>query len=562
MIKKCIGTSNLIDIYCENDGKHYLMQGGTTLIDLKRIAFPEDRHRILGALVNNQTEDLLYQFYKPKSIRFIDLSTLDGVSIYKRSLIFLLYTAVKQLYPRTHFSVEYFISNGTFCLINNSKSAIKPEILQAIKQKMQELIDADLPITKDELLTVDAVKRFTREGLKDKGDLLMTRGKLYTSVYQLNGISDYYYGTLAPCTGCLNRFDLLSYRDGLLLCHPDPKNSAQLLPFIAQNKLFNVFREHKEWGKIVNVQNIGDLNRIIEHQEAGTMIKISEALHEKKISQIADMIKRQHKRVKVIMIAGPSSSGKTTFGKRLSIQLLVNGIKPINLSLDNYFVNREFTPRDEFGEYDFEALEALDVKTFADDMNRLLKGEQIEIPKFSFETGQRYYDGEMLQIEENNVIIVEGIHGLNPKLTALLPENMLFKIFISALTAISIDKHNIISPSDNRLIRRLVRDAKYRNYSAIETIKRWESVLQGEQKNIVPYQEEADIIFNTALIYELGVLKPYAEPLLNEVLSFYPEHSKAQKLLKFFSYVKIIPTREIPPTSLIREFLGGSSFKY
>lgn len=562
MTKQCTETSKLIDIYCENDGKHYKMAGGSTLLDLKRIAFPSDTHQILGALVNNQTEDLLYQFYKPKSIKFITLASLDGVSIYKRSLIFLLYASVRHLFPRLRFSVEYFISNGTFCRLGGSGKAIKPEIIQSIKQKMEEFVQQDLPITKDELLTVDAVKLFSQEGLKDKGDLLMTRGKLYTSVYRLDGVSDYYYGTLASSTGCLQRFDVLAYRDGILLCHPDPKDNQKLLPFIPQNKLFDVYHEHKEWGKILNVQNIGDLNRTIEHQEAGTMIKLSEALQEKKISQIADIIKRQHKRVKVVMIAGPSSSGKTTFGKRLSIQLLVNGIKPINLSLDNYFINREFTPRDESGEYDFEAIEALDVHTFADNINRLLSGEQVELPKFSFETGQRYFDGESLQIEPNNVIIVEGIHGLNPLLTSLLPKQSVFKIFISALTAISIDKHNLISSSDNRLIRRLVRDAKYRNYSAIETIKRWESVLKGEQKNIVPYQEEADVMFNSALIYELGVLKPYAEPLLNEVLSFYPEHSKAQRLLKFFSYVKIIPAREIPPTSLIREFLGGSSFKY
>ncbi|MGL5682822.1 MAG: nucleoside kinase [Marinifilaceae bacterium] len=553
---------NKITVFCENNDKSYKVPGGTTLLELKKLALPDDTHNIVGALINNQTEDLFYAFYKPKSVKFIDIKSLDGMSIYKRSLIFLLYTAVKQLYPRQHLSVEYFISNGTFCRIGNSHSPIKQDVIDNIKQRMQELVAANLWITKNEILTVDAVKRFNRDGLKDKGDLLLTRGKLYTSVYKLDGVSDYYYGTLAPCTGCLSRFDLIPYRDGMLLCPPDPSNTEGLMPVIPQDKLFNVFREHKEWGKILNVQNIGDLNRMIEHQEIGTVIKVSEALHEKKISQIADMIKKQHRKLKIIMIAGPSSSGKTTFGKRLSIQLLVNGITPINLSLDNYFVNREHTPKDEFGEYDFEAIGALDLETFSKDMNRLLNGEEIEIPKFSFETGQRFYDGEMLQIENNNVIIVEGIHGLNPALTELLPQDKLFKIFISALTSISIDKHNIISPSDNRLIRRLVRDAKYRNYSAVETIKRWDSVLLGEHRNIIPYQEEADVMFNTALIYELGVLKQYAEPLLNEVLSFYPEHSKAQKLLKFFSYFKTIPTREIPPTSLLREFLGGSSFKY
>lgn len=292
------------------------------------------------------------------------------------------------------------------------------------------------------------------------------------------------------------------------------------------------------------------------------MIKISEALHEKKISQIADKIKARQKKIKVILIAGPSSSGKTTFGKRLAIQLMVNGIKPVNLSLDNYFVNREETPRDEKGEYDYESIDALDIATFNDNVQRLIQGEEIEIPKFSFETGQRYYDGEKIRISKNNVIIVEGIHGLNPKLTHLLPPESLFKIFVSALTSISIDNHNLINPADNRLIRRIVRDYKYRNYSALETLKRWESVLLGEQKHIVPYQEEADAMFNSALIYELGALKIQAEPLLREVTQQHPEHSKALRLLKFFSYIRALPTREIPPTSIIREFLGGSSFKY
>ena len=292
------------------------------------------------------------------------------------------------------------------------------------------------------------------------------------------------------------------------------------------------------------------------------MIKISEALHEKKISQIADKIKARRKKVKVILIAGPSSSGKTTFSKRLAIQLMVNGIKPVNLSLDNYFVNRELTPRDEKGEYDYESIDALDIATLTDNVQRLMKGAEVEIPKFSFETGQRYYDGEKLKISKENVIIVEGIHGLNPKLTQLLPPEALFKIFVSALTSISIDNHNLINPTDNRLLRRMVRDYKYRNYSALDTLKRWESVLLGEQKHIVPYQEEADSMFNSALIYELGALKTQAEPLLREVTQQHPEHSKALRLLKFFSYIRAVPTREIPPTSIIREFLGGSSFKY
>ncbi|MFR4044342.1 MAG: uridine kinase [Odoribacter splanchnicus] len=348
----------------------------------------------------------------------------------------------------------------------------------------------------------------------------------------------------------------------MLLQLPDRTDPTRVLPVIPQDKLYQVFSEYKRWGKILEVTDIGHLNKIVELKYSGPMIKISEALHEKKISLIADKIKARHKKVKVILVSGPSSSGKTTFSKRLAIQLMVNGMKPVNLSLDNYFVNREFTPRDEKGEYDYESIDALDIATFTDNIQRLLKGEEVEIPKFSFETGQRYYDGEKLKIARNNVIIVEGIHGLNPQLTRLLPPETLFKIFVSALTSIAIDNHNLINPTDNRLIRRMVRDYKYRNYSALDTLKRWESVLLGEQKHIVPYQEEADAIFNSALIYELGALKTQAEPLLREVTQQHPEHSKALRLLKFFSYIRAVPTREIPPTSIIREFLGGSSFKY
>ena len=348
----------------------------------------------------------------------------------------------------------------------------------------------------------------------------------------------------------------------MLLVLPDRKNPNQLLPVIPQDKLYQTFREHKQWGKVLEITDIYHLNHIVEQKFADPMIQISEALHEKKIAQIADEIKKRQKQVRVILIAGPSSSGKTTFGKRLAVQLMVNCIKPINISLDNYFVNREETPRDEKGEYDYESIDALDIKTFNENMQRLLQGEEVELPKFSFETGQRYYDGEVVKISENNVIIVEGIHGLNPKLTHLLPPEALFKIFISALTSISIDNHNLINPTDNRLIRRIVRDYKYRTYSALDTLKRWESVLLGEQKHIVPYQEEADAMFNSALIYELGALKTQAEPLLREVTQQHPEHSKALRLLKFFSYVRAVPTEAIPPTSIIREFLGGSSFSY
>lgn len=551
-----------VQIFCENTGKNYPIEIGKNLREVKKIIFPQNHNHILGALVNNELQDLQYIIMNPKQVNFIDVSSLDGYSIYTRSLLFILYKAIHRLFQHPLLRAEYQISNGIFCRLVNKDIPLTTETVAKIRTAMQELISQDLPIIRKDIPTTEAISLFQQAGLKDKRELLETRGRLYTSVYYIEDTPDYFYGTLAPSTGSLKTFGLELYKDGMLLRLPNRKKNSELLPLIPQDKLFQVFNEYKQWGKIMEVNDIGTLNKIVDNKYAGTLIKISEALHEKKISLIADEINSQREKIKVILIAGPSSSGKTTFGKRLSVQLMVNGLKPINLSLDNYFVNREDTPKDENGEYDYESIDALDIATFTDNMLRLMKGEEVEIPKFSFETGQRYYSGEKLKINSNNVIIVEGIHGLNPRLTKLLPEHCLFKIFVSALTSISIDNHNIINPADNRLLRRMVRDYKYRNYSALETLKRWESVLKGEEKHIVPYQEEADIMFNSALIYELGALKQQAEPLLREVTGLYPEHSKALRLLKFLSYIKAMPTREIPNTSILREFLGGSSFKY
>lgn len=549
-----------ITITCENTGHDYTIEPGSTLLEIKRIIYPENHNHILGALVNNQLQDLQYTVLNPVRINFIDVTTLDGYSIYTRSLLFVLYKAVTVLFRSKMLRAEYFISNGIFCRLVNK--TLTPDEIKMLRNQMQTIINNDHTISRQEILTEEAVRIFHKRGCKDKADLMETRGSLYTSLYYLDNLPDYFYGTLAPSTGCLSTFELEPYKNGMLLRLPNRQKPSELLPVIPQDKLFQVFNEHKRWGKILEVNDIGSLNKLIEEKNASPVIKISEALHEKKISQIADQIKARQKHVRVILIAGPSSSGKTTFSKRLAVQLMVNGIRPINLSLDNYFVNREQTPRDEQGEYDFESIDALDIPTFTDNINRLMAGEEVEIPKFSFETGQRYYDGEKIHLTRNNVIIVEGIHGLNPKLTQLLPPESLFKIFVSALTSIAIDNHNLINPTDNRLLRRMVRDYKYRNYSALDTLKRWESVLLGEQKHIVPYQEEADAIFNSALVYELCVLKVQAEPLLREVTQKHPEHSKALRLLKFLSYIRAVSTREIPPTSIIREFLGGSSFKY
>ena len=394
---------NKITVFCENNGQEYQIPTGSSLKEFKKIVFPTNHQSILGELVSNEVRDLHYEIYNPKYINFIDVTTLDGYSVYLRSLIFVLYKAVYNLYRKKTLVVEYHLSNGVFCRLANKDVVLTGDKISEIKAEMQRIIDHDYEIMRRETPTEEAIKLFNSQGLKDKELLLSTRGKMFTSVYSIDGTCDYFYGTLAPSTGCLKVFDLMDYKDGMLLMIPDRTQPDKILPFVPQEKLFSTFSEFKRWGKISEVMQIGHLNQAIEHKHAGDMIKVSEALHEKKISQIADLIKKQ-KQVKVILIAGPSSSGKTTFGKRLAIQLLVNGIKPVNLSLDNYFVNREDTPKDEKGEYDFETIDALDINTFNDNIMSLLRGEEVEIPKFSFETGQRFYDGEKLKMSKNNVI--------------------------------------------------------------------------------------------------------------------------------------------------------------
>ncbi|MFA8432952.1 MAG: nucleoside kinase [Marinifilaceae bacterium] len=552
----------LIDIYLEDIQKKCPYELGTSLYKLAEDVQPKLKGPVLGAMVNNKIKELNYEIYKPKNVKFIDATHPAGMRMYLRSMTFILYKAVNELFPGIRFRIEHSISNGLYCRLMSKNVFLSGEDIQSIKNRMQEIVDADLPFVREELETEKAIEMFESRGLMEKTALLRTRGNLYTSVYHLEDHIDYFYGFLAPSTGCLKVFDLIPYYQGMLLLMPhrdDPGTVQQMIP---QEGMLKVFSEFKRWGKILNISNVGDLNHYVDDNNISELIKISEALHEKKISQIADRIRKRRKRIRLILISGPSSSGKTTFGKRLAIQLKVAGLQPVNLSLDNYFVNRELTPRDEKGEYDFEALEALDVNLFNQNLLDLMDGKEVELPKFSFDTGQRYYNGEKLKINGKQVLVVEGIHGLNPGLTPLIPEEAKYKIYISALTSISIDGHNRIPSTDNRLIRRIVRDYKYRGYSALETIKRWESVRRGEEKNIFPYQEEANVMFNSALPYELGVLKRYAEPILKEVQPNQVEYSEANRLLKFFSYFLPICDDEIPPTSLMREFLGGSTFEY
>jgi uridine kinase len=552
----------LVDIYLEDLGEKRSYAVGTNLQQILDDINLSLKGKLLGALVNNKIKELTYEIYKPKNIKFIDNTNSAGRRMYGRSLCFVLYKAVEDLFPGVGLRVEHSISNGLYFRLTDKNIILTNEDVDKIKSRMHEIVKADLPFVREEMETEKAIALYESHGLHEKTRVLRTRGNLYTSVYRLADSVDYFYGFLAPSTGALEVFDLKPFYRGMLLMGPQREDPSKITEMVSQEKMLKVFSEFKRWGKVLNMSNVGDLNGQVKDGDISELIKISEALHEKKISQIADKIRKRRKHTKLILISGPSSSGKTTFGKRLAIQLKVAGLNPVNLSLDNYFVNRELTPRDANGDYDFEALEALDVKLFNENLVDLLAGKEVELPKFSFETGARYYDGEKLKLNGKQVLVVEGIHALNPKLTPLVANEAKFRIYISALTSISIDGHNRIPSTDNRLIRRIVRDYKYRSYSALDTIKRWPSVRRGELKNIFPYQEEADAMFNSALPYEFGVLKRYAEPILKEVQPNQPEYSEANRLLKFFSYFLPIKDDEIPPTSLMREFLGGSTFDY
>ena len=553
---------NTIDIYCVNTGEKRVYPMGITLEEIKDDFKVKLDNPILGALVNNKVKELSFVFVKNKKVEFIDYSHPDGLRLYVRSLFFILVAAVKEVFPEVKLKMMHGISRGYYCELAGLDRVITDSDVFAIKSEMQQLVDRNIPFEKVGLPTEEAAEICRKQNLRYKAKLFEQQGALFTYIYFMGDQANYFFGHQVPSTGYLKVFDLVLYYDGLLLRIPNPVKFSEVQPYSTHDKLFEIFQEHKDWAEILNVPNVANLNENSMNGLSGDIIKISEALHEKKIAEIANLIFEKRERVKIVLIAGPSASGKTTFSKRLMVQLAVNGLKPTMISLDDYFVDRELTPKDEKGEYDFEAIEAIDIEYFNNQLIQLFAGELVELPKFNFTVGQKFPSGKRLQLQEGSILIVEGIHGMNPGLIPhILPENT-FKIFLSALTQISIDDQNHISTTDNRLIRRMIRDSKYRNYTAQDTIRRWPSVRAGEDKNIFPYQENADIMFNSALIYELAVLKKYAEPLLKAVTESQPEFSESNRLLKFFSYFKAIDDQEIPPTSLIREFLGGSSFTY
>lgn len=551
-----------VTIHCTNTNTYKDFPAGTPLINILKEFDFKPKFKIVAARVNNKTEPLDYQAYHNKTVSFVDITEPSGMRTYVRSLCFLFAKAVTEIFPHAQLRIEHPISLGYFCKISGV-SNIGEGTVDAIKARMQRYIDDDLMFEGVEEETVKVVEMFRERGFEDKALLLETSGELYSKYYRLNGSVDYFYGCLTPSTGYIHLFGLELYKDGLLLRVPNRENPVELEPVIVQDKMYNVYREHLKFMNIIGVANAGDMNLATKEGKMPDIIKISEAYQEKRIANIAEQIAaRANDGVRVVLISGPSSSGKTTFRMRLEVQLMVNLIKPVGMSLDNYFVDRDMTPLDEDGKYDFESLYALDIPKFNEDLEKILRGEDVPLPSFNFTTGKREYKGDKLQLEENSILVIEGIHGLNPELTASIPDHQKFKIYVSALTTISLDNHNWIPTTDNRLLRRLIRDYRYRSYSAIDTLSRWQSVRNGENKWIFPYQENADVMFNSAMMYELPALRRYAEPILSQVPNSAPEYAEAHRLLKFLRYFSYVNDRELPPTSLLREFLGGSSFKY
>ena len=554
----------MLQIYCKNKNLSKEFEEGTSLFEIYQGFDLNMPYGPVSARVNNKVEDLNFKVYYNKDVEFLDITSASGMRTYVRSLCFILTKAVSELYPNGNILLEHPVSKGYFCKLCIDRTIGLDDVIR-IKQRMQEIIKADLPFIRHEKHTDEIIRLFKERGMDDKVKLLETSGQLYSCYQQLGDTIDSYYGSLVPSTGYIRLFDIVKYYDGLLLRIPNRKNPDKLEEVVKQEKMLDVFQEYHRWNEIQGISTVGDLNQACNRGMATDLINVSEALQEKKIVRIADEITNRNEngqRVKLVLISGPSSSGKTTFSKRLSIQLMTNGLRPYPISLDDYFVNREDTPLDENGQHDFESLYALDLPFFEAQLKALLAGEEVELPRFNFNIGKREPSGKKLRIDDNMILILEGIHALNPALTPNIPAANKYKIYVSALTTILLDNHNYIPTTDNRLLRRIIRDYKYRSHSAEATINRWPSVRAGEEKWIFPYQEYADAMFNSALIFELAVLKDHVEPVLRKVPNNSPAYSEAHRLLRFLSHFVPVQDEELPPTSLLREFLGGSSFVY
>lgn len=550
----------VIQIRCKNNKKSQKVEIGSTLFDIFSAFDLKMTHGPVSARVNNKVEGMHYRVYNSKDVEFLDMTSSSGSRTYTRTLFFVLCKAVQDIYPATDVVIDIPVSNGFYIDIRLGRPVVDEDV-NIIRRRMQEIIDARMPIRRFTVPTEEAVALFQEKGDVEKVKLLKTSGAIYTTYYKIGDYVDYYYGTLLTNTSQLYLFGLEKYYDGMLLRIPSLKNPDVLGEMTRQDKMFEIFKEHHRWQSILGIRTVGDFNQAIDANYSTGIINISEALQEKKIAKIAEEI-ASRKGVKLVLLAGPSSSGKTTSCKRLSIQLAVNGLKPLQISLDDYFVDREKTPKDASGEYDYESIYALDLDLINEQFNALFRGEEVELPKYDFQRGKSKKSGNKLKMNDNNVLVVEGIHALNPELTAHIPQEQIFRVYASALTTILLDNHNYIPTTDNRLLRRIIRDYKYRGVSAQETIHRWPSVRAGENKWIFPFQENADAMLNTAMLYELAVIKTQAEPLLQQVPENCEEYAEAYRLLKFLKYFKGIPYNNLPPTSLLREFLGGSSFHY
>lgn len=553
-----------VTIYCKNTRAYYDIECGTSLMQLYEMIKPQLRYRVVTARVNYKLQNLNFLVYKPKDIEFLDVSCPAGMRTYVRTLSMVLACAVRELFPEYDLRIEHPISLGYFCTVrgyDGEKMELTPEKIARIKERMLQIIKEDRPIEVEEKRTKDVIRLF-KEHREGETTLFEALGNPYCRYYRMGDHIDYYTGALMPSSGYIDIFDLVPYHDDMLLRIPCRCDPTRLEDMCKQDKMFEIFTEYRNWNQLMHISNVGEFNKVAKASRCFEMIKVGEALHEKKVAQIADQITSREKRPRFILISGPSSSGKTTFSMRLRIQLMVNGLIPVVISMDNYFVNREDTPKDENGEWDFEHLRALDLDLFRRDLKDLLDGKEVNLPTFNFETGKREYRGNTLQLKDDTICIIEGLHALNPELIPNIPREATFKIFVSVLTSVNLDNHNWIPTADLRLIRRIVRDFRFRGYSAVDTIARYESVKRGEERWIYPFQEEADVMFNSALLFELAVLKRHAEPVLADVPKYTNEYTDAHRLLKELSYFEPIPAREVPPTSFLREFVGGSSFQY
>ena len=554
---------SVIKIICENCGSELLVNMGTSLSEVIDMLALKNDHPFLAAYVNNRVKELSYKIYTPISIRFIDITHFEGTRVYQRTLFFIMQKAVHDLYPDAAFSIKHSVSKGFYCEIAGHDQLSADEV-ECIKARMDDIIDQDIPIVRERVLSSEAEEIYAQLGFEDKIALLHTRPRMYVDIYRMADMAGYFYGALAPSTSYIHLFDIRPYYNGLHLAVPRRTDPDKLENIVPQDKMFDIFKEYKEWVSVMGVSNIGSLNGKILAGESSDLIKVAEAFHEKKLAGIADSIYEANveRGARIVLISGPSSSGKTTFAKRLGIELRILGLRPVMVSLDDYFVDRENTPRDEKGDYDYEALEAIDLQLFNTQLQQLMNGESVTIPRYDFISGTRQWHSEPLQLDERSILVIEGIHGLNPQLTSSIEDRLKFRIYISALTSISMDDLSRIPTTDNRLLRRITRDYYTRGSNAEASLKRWGSVRRGEDKYIFPYQENADVMFNSSLFYEISVLRQYVEPMLREVPDVVPEYAEARRLLKFLDNFTQIPSDEIPPTAILREFIGGSSFKY